>query len=272
MNQLNALENPALANQVIDQVMSEAVQETMEEELIVDLQGPEDLSFDLPAGYVTFTGDVVRQAEVRELNGRDEEALSRLKSTDKVLQEVLMRGTVRIGKEKPSDEVLDMVLAGDRDYLLLRIFAATFGPELTARPWCGSCQKTVEATVDLIKDVKVRTIESIEDRRIVVETGKGKVVADMPTGAVQRKMIAAVNKSVAELSSVLLSETISEINGMPVLSPNQVLDLSIKDRRKVSEKLLESAPGPLLQEITVKCECGSELEVPLSLAALFQFP
>jgi hypothetical protein len=274
MTTINALDNPAMASQMIDQVMSTVHDDAPEqEEIEVDLAGPEDLVFDLPSGYLSMTGEVVKEVEVRELTGRDEEALSRLKSVDKMLQELLVRGTVRIGQDKPTESLLDQMLSGDRDYILLRIYAATFGSSITATPWCPSCDKVVEKEVDLLNDVEIKTLDSPFDRRVRVDTSRGQVIADLPNGTVQKKMIAAVGKSVTELSSVLLSGTVTEINGMSVFNPAQVLDLPIKDRRKISEAIVSHLPGPQLQSIKVACDdCNSELEVPLSLAALFQFP
>lgn len=271
MNQLDAAANPALANAVIQDVMATPADEAELVDEPVDLQAPEDHSFELPGGYVTFDGSVTTTAEVRELTGRDEEALARLKSTEKTLQEILTRGTVRVGSQKPSEEVLDSLLSGDRDYLLLRIFAATFGRTIEARPYCASCQRVHETEIDLLNDVEVKTLSSPYDRRVTVSISKGEAVADLPNGATQRKMVSAIDKSVAELSSVLLENTVVEINGMPVINPSQVLDLSIRDRRAISEAIIKKNPGPQLQDVTVTCECGRELEVPLSLAALFQF-
>jgi hypothetical protein len=272
MNQIDAADNPALAEQMINSIMSEAERPVIETESVsVTLDAPDELVFDLPNGYLSFPGGLVQEVEVRELTGRDEEALARLKTSEKILQEILRRGVVRIGTEKPTDEILDALLSGDRDYLLMRIFAATFGREITARPYCPQCQKVHEEELDLLDAVPMRYLDSPMDRRFTLEISKGEVVVDLPTGAVQRKMISALDKNTAELSSILLENTVSQINGTPVISPAQILDLPIRDRRTISEQIIERLPGPQLQDIKVTCECGTELEVPLSLAALFQF-
>lgn len=271
MNKLDAAANPDLANAVIQDVMAPTVDETEELAETVELQSPEDHTFELPGGYVAFDGSITTTAEVRELTGRDEEALARLKATEKVLQEILTRGVVRIGSDKPSPEILDSLLSGDRDYLLLRIFAATFGRTVDVRPYCTNCQRVHEAQIDLLTDVDVKTLSSAYDRRVTVAISKGEATADLPNGATQRKMVSAIDKSVAELSSVLLENCVVQINGTPVINPSQVLDLSIRDRRAISEAIINNNPGPQLQEVSVACECGRDLEVPLSLAALFQF-
>lgn len=269
MPQLNAADNPALAEQVIQKVMT-PVEEPVAEE-VVELDHPEDHVFTLPGGYMYLDGSVQYEAEVRELTGRDEEALSKVKAPEKLLQDILSRGLIRVGQAKPDESVLDSLLSGDRDYILLNIFTATFGRTITVRPYCTSCQEIYEEEIDLMDKVPVRRLESPADRRLRLKISKGEVVVDLPNGTVQKKMIAAVEKSVAELSSVLLENTVAEINGMPIMSAAQVLDLPIRDRRLISEKIIENNPGPQMQEVKVTCNCGTELEVPLSLAALFQF-
>jgi hypothetical protein len=271
MNQIDAADNPALAEQMINSIMAEAEKPVFDADSVtVTLDAPDDLVFDLPNGYLTFQGDIVQEVEVRELTGRDEEALARLKSSEKILQEILRRGVVRVGNEKPTDEILDALLSGDRDYLLMRIFAATFGREITARPYCPQCKTIHEEELDLLNAVPMRYLDSQSDRRFTLKVSKGEVLVDLPTGSVQRKMVSALDKNTAELSSILLENTVSQINGTPVISPSQILDLPIRDRRTISEQIIERNPGPQLQDIKVTCECGTELEVPLSLAALFQ--
>jgi hypothetical protein len=57
-----------------------------------------------------------------------------------------------------------------------------------------------------------------------------------------------------------------------VLRDSQILDMPIRDRRKIAEAIMEKTVGPQMQDITVDCpQCASVLEVPLSMAALFQF-
>ena len=94
----------------------------------------------------------------------------------------------------------------------------------------------------------------------------------LPNGRAQNNLLSAPDKNVAELSTMLLADTISKIGDMPLLGPAQVLDLPVRDRRKISEEIIRRNPGPQLQDGGVACpDCGTKLEVPLSMAALFQF-
>lgn len=108
-NTINAAANPALANNLINQAL--AVQEPEQKE--VKIIPPSDTVVTLPGGYITPAGEVVTDAEVRELNGLDEEAIARTTNVGKAILTILNRGTVRIGKDKADERLLDQLLAGD---------------------------------------------------------------------------------------------------------------------------------------------------------------
>lgn len=273
MPQIDAAANPAQAQQMINDVMNMVndTPETTPEQVAPEVIPPLDTVVTLPGGFITFAGEVITQAEVRELTGRDEEVLARTDSQEKLFQEVLTRGTVRVGNEPPSEEVLNNMLSGDRDTLLLNVFIATFGSDLEVTPYCNSCGDRVEATIDLRTDVPIRKLDSAYDRTFTVTLSKGEAKVELPTGHTQRLMMSAMDRNFAELSTILLANTVMEIRGVTVIDASQVLDLTIRDRRKISEQIIAKTPGPQLQDVTCACpRCNSTLEVPLSLAGLFR--
>ena len=274
METIDAASNPKLAQQMINDIMETAYsapEDVVEEQPELSLTEADDTVVNLPGGYLTFSGEVITEAEVRELTGRDEEVISRATTVDKTLSEVLARGAVRVGTEKTTEDIIDSLLSGDRDFLLLKIFKATFGPSISASPYCTPCGETVDVEINLDRDVPVRTLSKPSDRRFTVDISKGQVICDLPTGHTQREMMTAAGKNIAELSTILLKNTVVEIRGVKVISPNQVLDLSIRDRRKIGEEILNRVPGPLLQQTATPCpNCGTKLEVPLALANLFR--
>ena len=98
-NTINAAANPALANQLLTKALDEAPVE-MTPEIVI----PSDTVVDLPGGFITAAGEIVRTAEVRELNGRDEEAISKATNLGRALMTILQRGTVKIGTEGANHE------------------------------------------------------------------------------------------------------------------------------------------------------------------------
>lgn len=271
---LDAGSNPGLANQMIAQILEDSAPEPEEraEQHVPEIDPPADPVFDLLGGHVLPDGEVVMEVEVRELTGRDEEAIAKSTSTAATLQTVLVRGTVRVGGEKADAALLDRLLAGDRDWILLHIYAFTFGREVRATPFCMACDKRVNVTLDILNGVPLRRLDSAYERSFVVDCKVGTVEVTMPDGVAQRAMLGAPSKSVAELTTSLLAKCVTKVKGVPVFNEAQILDLPIPDRRKVTDEIFNRQPGPLLQDVTAPCpECAAELGVPLATVDLFQF-
>ena len=74
------------------QLINNFASKIMEEpEQKVVTRAPSDSSVKLPGGFIKGT-DLVTTAEVKELNGADEEAIARAGSTGKALQVLLQKG------------------------------------------------------------------------------------------------------------------------------------------------------------------------------------
>jgi hypothetical protein len=269
MPTLDASTNPEMANQIINSIISAPEQETTPAYYVDNVS---ETVITLPGGLFQPTGEVVTEAEVRELNGRDEEAISRTSSLSATIQMVIQRGTVRIGDKPVTEKELDYILAGDRDWILLNIYTATFGPDVEFTPFCFSCQKSVSSTRSLHDVVPVINLTESDPRVFDVKYSKGAAKVSYPNGKAQREMLAAAEKTGAELSTILLKNCIVELNGLPIMRDAQILDLSIRDRRTIAEAIFDKKVGPQLQDVKIPCpDCGTELEAPLTIAALFQF-
>jgi hypothetical protein len=266
---INAAENPALANQLIAQMDSTS---EPEKELAL-LVPPSDTRVNLPGGYVNLVGEVVTEAEVRELNGRDEEAISRATTVGKVLNTILLRGTVRVGEEPASEEILDQMFAGDRDAILLGIYRATFGSTADVASFCNGCKEYKTIRVDIDEDIKVRKLnDPIVDRRFTVTTKKHVYTLNLPSGKVQKELTMNSDKTLSELTTILLEGTISEIDGERVLTRAQIQEIGVADRRAIADALNERTFGPILDDVKATCpECGGEVVAPINLGTLFRF-
>lgn len=273
MPSVSATENPEIATQVIKETLAKIeAEEQSQSEPESDIEFPEDSVFDLPGGYVGPDEYIATEFEVRELTGRDEEAISRAKSPVAVIETLLKRGLVRVGEQKPDESILNALLAGDRDYILLCIFAVTFGRTVRITRRCPSCNQDQEFNIDVLSDVPIRRLESVEDRGFVVECSRGEVKVLLPTGVTQKKIQESGDKTMAELSTLLLASTVIEIGDRPVLSEADVQALPIRDRRKIADEIAERAPGPRLMDTKADCPCGeTDVEVPLSMGSLFQY-
>lgn len=269
---VDAQSNPALLNKLAAEAMASSnEQEVMSVPRQVETPLPPDTHVELPGGlYDPFDG-ITTTAEVRELTGSDEEAIAKLNDTGKALLAILERATVKIGEVPATRDLLEGLLAGDREMLLLAIRKATFGNEVKIGPGgCPSCGEEQTFTVDLDADVEIKKINE-DDRQFVLDCKVGKVSVSLPTGATQRALVTSGNKNAAELDTLLLKGCISSINGKPVINNQQVKDLGVKDRRAIIEAITTRNPGPQLSEIIKTCmSCGQEVPLPLTLADLFR--
>jgi hypothetical protein len=270
-NTINASANPGLANELITKALAEVEEVETSTEVPVIL--PSDTLVDLPAGYITPDGGVAKTAEVRELTGKDEEAISRATTLGRMFNIILSRGVVSVGGVSVTEKMLDEMFAGDRDALLLGIYRATFGNPSEMKAYCGGCEDLKDVLVDLNTDIKVKPlIDPIAERAFTVEGANHEYTVILPTGVVQRELNNAMEKTIPELTSILLENTVTAIDGNPVYNKVQTQNIGIKDRRAISEAIAERAPGPKFEDITVTCpDCESEVVVPINLGALFQF-
>lgn len=255
--------------ELVKQFAEKALEEPAKE---IKTETPSDLVVELPGGFIPQEGSVIKKAKVRELTGVDEEVIARSETEAKALQVILQRGLEELGDKKPTENDLDSLLSGDRDAILLGIRKATFGKNVDYKVICNYCAEEQSLVIDLNLDVKVKELEDPYERVWEIEIKTGKAVLAFPNGLVQKKLSNGVtNKTMAELNTILLAGCVLSINGVSVTGPQDVLNLGMSDRETIAMALLEKNPGPRLMEVSKACKaCGKDINVPLSLAALFR--
>ena len=267
---ISASNSPDLANKLAAEAVALSEQGAATKAPVMEIASPPDTQVELPGGLFDPFDGITTTVEIRELTGADEEAIAKINDPGKSLLLILEKATVAIGDKKADKETLDSLLAGDREMILLAIRKATFGTEIKVMPTCFNCGEEQEMTIDLDADVEIKKLDD-SDREFTVDCKVGKVVVNLPTGTTQKSLVNATNKNSAELDTILLKGCISSINGMPVMSLQQIRDLSIKDRRELLKAITDRNPGPQLSEIKKKCKsCEQEVSLPLTLADLFR--
>ena len=271
---ITAAENPALANKLAQEATQIIVEEVVGSTPMITIPSLPDTNIELPGGFYDPLEDtLVTTAEVKELTGADEEDIVRITETGKALMAILQNRTVSVGGKPADKDTLELLLAGDREALLLGIRCATFGTEIELTDVvCSRCPELQTMTIDLKKDVKTQVLEDrINDRTFVLDLKVGKVKVTLPTGNTQNKLVNAPNKNNAELDTLLLSNCVLEINDVQILGQAPIRNLGIQDRRTILEEIAKRNPGPLLNEVKKACNtCGQEVELPLTLADLFR--
>lgn len=266
---INAVSNPDLANKLAEQALnSEPVHVEADSEILA----PSDGVVTLPGGYVTFTGEVIKTAEVRELNGKDEEAIARIGGGGRAFNTILSRAVVKVGNEAATEKILDNMLAGDRDALLVGVYRATFGDEAILAGFCPGCKDYKEVSVNVNEDIQYKTLlDPVSDTEFEITGKKNVYTVALPTGVTQRVLRESDERSMAESLTALLEGTVIKINGRPVYSKSQVQELGVVDRAKIAEELALRSPGPKFDDVVVSCpDCESEVRVPISIGSLFR--
>ena len=227
---------------------------------------------------VEIDGERRTLVQVRELNGADEEAMSKLDPRrdnyipllqDKLLQ----RAVVDIGGRHPTPDHLSQLLMGERDLILFEILLATFGEtkEFTEVP-CPNCQAKADLEVQLRGMVEWRPLEGVEPTATVFLKDGSACVVGYPTG---EDLLSVYQKdrdtTSVERNTQMLGRCILSVNGAPPL-PNGhtfALNMAIPDRRKIVRAMDAGAPELSFKEVEVPCEtCGQNRPVRLAWADL----
>lgn len=217
-----------------------------------------------------------RDAQVRELNGYDEEAIAAAgagSSPQKVIETLLVRGVVSVGGEPMSRKLAGELLIGDRELLIMGIRRATFGDTLEfERLPCSRCGELVDLTVplDAIPFVHLDDPEQTEFE-VPLRRG-GTAMVRMPNGEDQEQVFAVRNNK-AKQDSVILSRCVLRLvqeDGTEVRRP-PAQSLNMADRQTILQFLVDRQPGPRLADFSFTHDtCGEEVELPINLAVLFR--
>lgn len=249
----------------------------------VTISGPPDGSVQLFAGYVDQDGNRWVDAEVRELRGRDEEAMARALATGdltRYIDAIVRAGTVRVGEiEDPKElqKALDSLLVGDRDMLVLQTRRLAYGDELRLDVKCPFCEATFEVNYLFGSDIPLKQFTATEDRSqrlfdIELPSG-GAAEIRLTDGKAQKLIFTTENskKTDAEINTLLLTELLLSYNGKPVRGVGPVLDMAVKDRAHLLEWLMDNQPGPQYQDVKQECpDCLREFPLVVSLRDMFR--
>ena len=232
---------------------------------------------DLPGGLITPEGLLVRRALVRELNGYDEERLSRIdmdKNVAAYVTEMLCMAIDDLGGGKPTKETVRSLLIGDRDALVLGIRAATYGNDVEFKLSCSKCGNDSEVVVEIDKDIEITRMDDPLNRQFTVPLRRGEAKVTLLTGVAQEAFSADIGRRTqAEINTIMLAKSVISIDDVPVQQREEdVRRLSAADRDTLTDFIAEHQPGPQFKEIEVTCAtCGAEYPVSLGLPTLFRF-
>jgi len=238
----------------------------------------------LPGGYVDEAGVLHRQVELTPLSGHEEELLADRRSPGgaALVTVILSRCIRRLGSISPVPaELVRRLLVTDRQYLLLRLRAITFGDEVqaTARcPWVD-CGKKVDIDFSL-QDIPVQesqaqgplyTMQLSPEAAFKDEEGEAyrAVTFRLPNGEDQEVVAPLVADDAAQAFAVLLGRCIQSIG--PWEHPGEVLlrRLSPLAQQEIKRQIEAVAPQVELTMEAQCPECGHDFTVPFDPQEFF---
>lgn len=233
--------------------------------------------FQLPRGYYNGT-KWETEVEVRELTGSDEESLARFKDPADFFNGIVVYGTARIGSIDLDGQpfadrssALASLLIGEREQLFVQIASATYGDEKHITHRCPFCTTEADTTIILSEDFKPADAEPLQMTYSLMTRKGHSLEFRLATGADQMAMFARKGASGAEQNTIMISECLLKIDGEPVVDPLGVArSLSIGDRRKMLDIMIDTQPSP---DFTLKVDCvscGEEMSLPLSWQDIFR--
>lgn len=242
------------------------------------IEAAPDTHVDLPRGLM-YQNKVFKRAEVRELTGIDEEALSKCKKIEDTFDTVLTRGVVRIGdlalEDLPMAErqgYLRSLLIGERDMLALEVAKATYGDTRLFPYTCTVCDYKQDLKLSITEDIKLKEgVEDVEQRRFDFDTSRGmKLQYRLPTGADQMEVLSR-DLSAAEQNTRIIANCVLSIDGGVVVDPmNFARSLTMRDRQALLAEMVGRQPS-LTWDVTFPClSCQEEQQVSLGWPDFFR--
>lgn len=261
------------------------------EEVLADasrdaIRRPAGFEFELPIGYVDDDGRVHRTAVLRKMTGRDEAIMADRRnrnSAARMITELLSSCLVQIGVlEAPSSQVAQSLYSADRYFLLLKLRAITFGPDMEATYSCPTCRESQTLEEDL-DHLEVRRFDGAgAPEEIVVELEDGfydrassetyyTAVFRHPTGVDEERVTAVTRENPSLGKNALMARCLVAFGDIPkprleALGSGIFNELTLGDRARIDHSLNDNAPGVTMRRDLTCNACGRQFEATLDLS------
>jgi hypothetical protein len=146
---------------------------------------------------------------------------------------------------------------------------ASFGQEVGWRFLCPSCAETQVVSVNLEQDIPVRELTVTS---FTFEGRRGTYKCGFPRGSVNARILKLGDSAnnAAVLTEILWG-SIQSLDEEPLGGIEDVRSLPTADREGLFLEISRLQPAVLFGEVKKACPtCENELDIPLSLAALFR--
>jgi len=216
----------------------------------------------LPGGLVLEDGCCLREAELQPLTGYEEEWLAQHRATPSavVVTRLLSACVVRLDDTVPTRDLVQQLLVGDRDYLILQLRRMMLGDQFQAVFPCPGCDAKMDISFtadDIPVESRPQTVALYTLHLPVQEQAERTVRFRLPTGGDQEAVVRMDSKLAAE---ALLNRCIVDDGGV---------QLAPEERRAVVDAMERLAPQVDV-ELDLTCpECRHTFLAPFDITAFF---
>lgn len=261
---------PKAVNDESEGLMNEAVTQG------INLADEDDTEvFEMLAGYKDSNGVIHKEFTLREITGKDEEAIHKtdVKSNgSKVVSTLLTRCVTRIGTLTPKsvggrsnwENIIKSLFVGDQDYMLIQLRKLSIGEEIEVNHVCPN--KDCKAKLKTVLDVdELEVVPFSGEREIAFELPRGykdkKGVLHttgtmrLPTGLDREVLTPLAKTNLAKAETVMLTRLCKFDDGAYV-DDDVMGSLSIRDREYLQKLLQEHYFGVKLEAEVVCDNCG----------------
>lgn len=236
----------------------------------------ETAAFTLPGGMLDPSGQRHRDGWLRPLTGSDEDWLYALAPSTRqavLVTELLARCVTSIGPYPMTADAIRDLCAGDRDYLLIKLREATFGPALARVLACPHAGCGARMDLDLlISDFSIDEQPTQPSHRLRLAGGSDDALLEIefrvPRGHELERISAHAAASGEELREHLLQWCTVRIAALEDGGASSVSALSPASKDALAAAIEAAGPRVDLDLELVCPECGRTFDVALEPASL----
>lgn len=274
------LKKNVATDDLLDEVLTPEERAPVYKNTISVNEDGETEKFELLAGYIDDEGTLHKTFTLREMTGRDEEAISKsdLRQNGAKLVSVLLERCVtsigsltrkEVGGEKWK-EIIRSLYVGDQDYMLVKLRELSMGGEIEVTHTCPKCKESLKTILDVSelevvpfagqRNVPFSLPKGYRDRKGVLHK---EGTLRLPTGQDREILTPIAKKNLAQASTLMLTRICKFEEGL-VVTEDVMRDLTVRDREYLQNLLQENLFG-LNLEVEVLCtSCGEDFKGSLN--------
>jgi hypothetical protein len=236
-------------------------------------------TFTLPGGYIDDEGVTHNDAELAPMTGFEEELLGNVGSTAgtaSLVTALLSRCVKRLGKLRPvTTSLIQDLLVGDREFLMLKLRELTFGKILNAVLFCGDANCAQSMDVRLNLDDLTLAMKPVDGRMFTLEVSGEDEANDvaiefrLPTGADQEAAADWLQVDTESAVNRLLARTITRVNDNSSINEQTVAALPARALKEIEDRIEDLAPFTPIELTSVCVECGQPFLTHLDVSSFF---